>query len=46
MDGLFTSENLMDHFHDALNHSPTALLFMSAGLDLFAGKRTNLRSTA
>ncbi len=39
-------ENLFNHAHGAINHFPIALLFVSAGLDLVAEKRPNLRSTA
>ena len=46
MGDFFTFENLMNHLHGALNHFPIALLFVSAGLDFFAGKRPALRSTA
>lgn len=46
MGDFFTFENLMNHAHGALNHFPIALLFVSAGLDLVAGKRSNLRTSA
>src|SRR5829696_3925162 len=36
----FTFENLVNHVHGAINHFPIALLFVSAGFDLFAGKRS------
>ena len=39
----FTFENLINHAHGALPHFPVALLFVSVGLDLFAGKRANWR---
>lgn len=42
----FTFENLVNHGHRAINHFPIALLFVSVGLDLFAGKRPNLRFSA
>src|SRR5215212_2579313 len=34
----FTFENLVNHVHGAINHFPIALLFVSAGFDLFAGE--------
>lgn len=47
MDGdFFTFENLVNHVHGAINHFPIALLFVSVGFDLFAGKRSNLRFSA
>ena len=47
MDGnFFTFENLANHVHGAINHFPIALLFVSVGFDLFAGKRPNLRFSA
>lgn len=47
MDGdFFTFENLVNHVHGAINHFPIALLFVSVGFDLFAGKRPNLRFSA
>ena len=46
MGDFFDFENLMNHFHGALNHFPIALLFVSAGLDFVAGKRPSLRSSA
>jgi uncharacterized membrane protein len=42
----FTFENLVNHVHGAINHFPIALLFVSVGFDLFAGKRSNLRFSA
>ena len=36
----------MNHVHGAINHFPIALLFVSVGFDLFAGKRPNLRFSA
>jgi uncharacterized membrane protein len=42
----FTFENLINHAHGAISHFPIALLFVSAGLDFFAVKRPNLRSSA
>jgi uncharacterized membrane protein len=42
----FNFENLMNHLHGALNHFPIALLFVSAGADILAGKRPSLRSSA
>src|SRR5215217_5741861 len=42
----FTFENLVNHVHGAINHFPIALLFVSAGFDLFAGKRSSLRFSA
>ena len=36
----------MNHVHGAINHFPIALLFVSVGFDLFAGKRSNLRFSA
>ena len=42
----FTFENLANHVHGAINHFPIALLFVSVGFDLFAGKRPNLRFSA
>lgn len=44
--GFFTFENLVNHVHGAINHFPIALLFVSVGLDLFAGKIPNLRFSA
>jgi uncharacterized membrane protein len=35
----FTFENLINRLHGAINHFPIALLFVSEGLDLLAGKR-------
>lgn len=46
MGDFFTFENLMNHAHGAINHFPIALLFVSVGLDFFAGKRPNLRFSA
>lgn len=42
----FTFVNLVNHVHGAINHFPIALLFVSVGFDLFAGKRSNLRFSA
>ncbi len=39
-------ENLFNHVHNAVTHFPIALLFVSAGMDYFAGKRPGLRSGA
>lgn len=44
--GFFTFENLVNHVHGAINHFPIALLFVSVDLDLFTGKRPNLRFSA
>ena len=39
-------ENLFNHVHSATMHFPIALLFVSVGMDYFAGKRPGLRSGA
>ena len=39
-------ENLLNHVHGAITHFPIALLFVSAGMDYFAGKRPGLRNSA
>ena len=39
-------ENLFNHIHGAVTHFPIALLFVSVGMDYFAGKRPVLRSGA
>ena len=39
-------ENLFNHVHSATTHFPIALLFVSVGMDYFAGKRPGLRSGA
>ncbi len=39
-------ENLFNHVHNAVTRFPIALLFVSAGMDYFAGKRPGLRSGA
>ena len=43
---LFHLRDLVNHVHGAINHFPIALLFVSVGFDLFAGKRSNLRFSA
>ncbi|MDQ3284548.1 MAG: DUF2231 domain-containing protein, partial [Actinomycetota bacterium] len=43
---LFQLREPSNHVHGAINHFPIALLFMSVGFDLFAGKRSNLRFSA
>ena len=39
-------ENLLNHVHGATTHFPIALLFVSVGMDYFAGRRAGLRSGA
>jgi len=39
-------EDLFNHAHGAITHFPVALLFVSAGLDLYATRRPGLRSSA
>ena len=39
-------ENVFNHVHGATTHFPIALLFVSVGMDYFAGKRPGLRSGA
>lgn len=39
-------ENLLNHVHGATTHFPIALLFLSAGLDVFARRWPGLRSAA
>ena len=39
-------ENLFNHVHSAITHFPIALLFVSVGMDYFAGKRPGLRNGA
>ena len=39
-------ENLSNHVHGATTHFPIALLFVSAGLDLFASRWPGARSAA
>ena len=39
-------ENLLNHVHGATTHFPIALLFVSVGMDYFAGRRAGLRSAA
>ena len=39
-------ENLFNHVHGAVTHFPIALLFVSGGMDYFAGKRPGLRGGA
>lgn len=39
-------ENLFNHVHGATTHFPIALLFVSAGLDVFARRWPGLRSAA
>ena len=44
MDDFF--EGLFNHVHCATTHSPIALLFVTAGMAYFAGKRPGLRGGA
>ena len=39
-------ENLFNHVHGAVTHFPIALLFVSVGMDYFAGKRPGLQGGA
>lgn len=39
-------ENLFNHLHGATTHFPIALLFVSVGMDYFAGRKPGLRGAA